>query len=313
MATREDRYYSSTRARTPGAEQGGAFFQTGQGGRTLLPPIDSAFPISHFPVPPQSQYSQQRRYDYNQPYNNQWGNQAAMSSTPQPTFPYYDDGRYSNQQAYSGMYIPRPATTAPHHHDTRKLPPLSTHSSSPPRDERWAPSSYGTTGSHGPPPPYTGHIRSPTASYPASYNPPSYPAASSYPYQVGVTPPSRPTQYLALWSPPPGSSNSATRFTILNETYARTAFPSTEERQRLAKQLDMSPRSVQIWFQNKRQSTRQTNRQSSTPHQSFSMASDEQLLDEMESPTSQLPSSSHRRMRSQEDALDLRPWPSRGY
>ncbi|KAH6914293.1 hypothetical protein BKA70DRAFT_661481 [Coprinopsis sp. MPI-PUGE-AT-0042] len=51
---------------------------------------------------------------------------------------------------------------------------------------------------------------------------------------------------------------------VLNETYARTAFPSTEERHALAKALDMSPRSVQIWFQNKRQSMRQTNRQSST-------------------------------------------------
>jgi homeobox protein YOX1/YHP1 len=34
---------------------------------------------------------------------------------------------------------------------------------------------------------------------------------------------------------------------VLNETYARTAFPSTEERHALAKALDMSPRSVQIW------------------------------------------------------------------
>lgn len=34
---------------------------------------------------------------------------------------------------------------------------------------------------------------------------------------------------------------------VLNEVYARTAFPSTEERNELAKQLDMSARSVQIW------------------------------------------------------------------
>jgi homeobox protein YOX1/YHP1 len=51
---------------------------------------------------------------------------------------------------------------------------------------------------------------------------------------------------------------------VLNETYARTAFPSTEERHALAKALDMSARSVQIWFQNKRQSMRQTNRQANT-------------------------------------------------
>lgn len=34
---------------------------------------------------------------------------------------------------------------------------------------------------------------------------------------------------------------------VLNDVYARTAFPSTEERNELAKQLDMSARSVQIW------------------------------------------------------------------
>lgn len=34
---------------------------------------------------------------------------------------------------------------------------------------------------------------------------------------------------------------------VLNETYNRTAFPSTEERVELAKALDMSARSVQIW------------------------------------------------------------------
>ena len=33
---------------------------------------------------------------------------------------------------------------------------------------------------------------------------------------------------------------------VLNTTYNRTAFPPTEERAALAKQLDMSVRSVQI-------------------------------------------------------------------
>ena len=40
----------------------------------------------------------------------------------------------------------------------------------------------------------------------------------------------------------------AHQLAVLNETYERTAFPSTEERAALAKQLDMSPRSVQIWL-----------------------------------------------------------------
>ena len=39
----------------------------------------------------------------------------------------------------------------------------------------------------------------------------------------------------------------ATQLKVLNDTYSRTAFPSTEERIALAKMLDMSARSVQIW------------------------------------------------------------------
>ncbi|KAH9176776.1 homeobox-domain-containing protein [Lactarius sanguifluus] len=52
----------------------------------------------------------------------------------------------------------------------------------------------------------------------------------------------------------------ARQLEVLNATYNRTAFPSTEERAALAKQLDMSARSVQIWFQNKRQAMRQGGR-----------------------------------------------------
>ncbi|PCH43762.1 homeobox-domain-containing protein [Wolfiporia cocos MD-104 SS10] len=55
----------------------------------------------------------------------------------------------------------------------------------------------------------------------------------------------------------------AEQLKVLNETYARTAFPSTEERAELAKRLNMSARSVQIWFQNKRQAMRQSSRQAS--------------------------------------------------
>ena len=40
----------------------------------------------------------------------------------------------------------------------------------------------------------------------------------------------------------------ARQLEALNRMYARTAFPSTEERQQLAKDLDMSARSVQIWL-----------------------------------------------------------------
>ena len=39
----------------------------------------------------------------------------------------------------------------------------------------------------------------------------------------------------------------AAQLKVLNETYNRTTFPSTEERIALAEMLDMSARSVQIW------------------------------------------------------------------
>ncbi|KAJ2790662.1 hypothetical protein H4R20_006979, partial [Coemansia guatemalensis] len=44
---------------------------------------------------------------------------------------------------------------------------------------------------------------------------------------------------------------------VLNDIYLKTAFPSTETRNRLARELGMTPRTVQIWFQNKRQASRQ--------------------------------------------------------
>lgn len=161
------------------------------------------------------------------------------------------------------------------------------------------------------------------------------------------------------YTPPPASPTSpeeptikkkrkradAAQLKVLNETYNRTAFPSTEERHALAKALDMSARSVQIWFQNKRQSMRQTNRQSSTvssAHQPFTMANHgEPLLDDLSPsgyggtsiPMPETPyltsssqqetitsrshpshsSSSHRRIRAQEEVpTDLRKW-SRGF
>ncbi|TPX66627.1 hypothetical protein SpCBS45565_g04345 [Spizellomyces sp. 'palustris'] len=43
---------------------------------------------------------------------------------------------------------------------------------------------------------------------------------------------------------------------VLNRVFGQTFFPSTELRHRLAEQLGMTPRAVQIWFQNKRQNWR---------------------------------------------------------
>ncbi|KAJ9053799.1 hypothetical protein DSO57_1020640 [Entomophthora muscae] len=43
---------------------------------------------------------------------------------------------------------------------------------------------------------------------------------------------------------------------ILSRVFSVTSFPSTKLREELARQLGMSPRAVQVWFQNKRQSLR---------------------------------------------------------
>ncbi|OAD00564.1 Homeodomain-like DNA binding domain-containing transcription factor, partial [Mucor lusitanicus CBS 277.49] len=49
---------------------------------------------------------------------------------------------------------------------------------------------------------------------------------------------------------------SPNQLVVLNRIFNQTYFPSTEIRIELGKQLGMSPRTVQIWFQNKRQALR---------------------------------------------------------
>ncbi|KAK0455021.1 hypothetical protein EV421DRAFT_1896910 [Armillaria borealis] len=310
---KEDRYYGRSRSPPVGDSQGGGFFQTGQGGRTVLPPLSSAFPTSRFPVPVaySNQYPQQRsspgRYDYTSQYSSsQWQPNSGASS-----FDYYEtqDNRYGAQHTYP-VYSSRTSPMIPDTAvDSRKLPPLNT------SPHAGYPSASSTM--HG-----GSHIRSPTASYPVTYN--GYPsnASSSYAYGMSMadsanvpmsshshshtvmpdmrssSPYGRNLSHVPppSYTPPPVSPTSAddsptikkkrkradaAQLKILNETYARTAFPSTEERLALAKLLDMSARSVQIWFQNKRQSMRQT-RQSSSTHQSFAMASQgDPLVDDM--------------------------------
>ncbi|KAG2229986.1 hypothetical protein BDF21DRAFT_428535 [Thamnidium elegans] len=53
---------------------------------------------------------------------------------------------------------------------------------------------------------------------------------------------------------------SPSQLLVLNRVFQTTFFPSTELRIQLGKQLGMSPRTVQIWFQNKRQSMRSQTR-----------------------------------------------------
>ncbi|KAI9468229.1 MAG: hypothetical protein EXX96DRAFT_109380 [Benjaminiella poitrasii] len=57
---------------------------------------------------------------------------------------------------------------------------------------------------------------------------------------------------------------STSQLNVLNKVFEQTFFPSTELRIELGKQLGMSPRTVQIWFQNKRQSIRTRERVNNT-------------------------------------------------
>ncbi|KAF7728140.1 hypothetical protein EC973_006655 [Apophysomyces ossiformis] len=53
----------------------------------------------------------------------------------------------------------------------------------------------------------------------------------------------------------------AKQLEVLNQVFDRTFFPSTQMRAELGRKLGMSPRTVQIWFQNKRQAMRTRERQ----------------------------------------------------
>ncbi|CAG8464192.1 13601_t:CDS:2 [Acaulospora morrowiae] len=66
---------------------------------------------------------------------------------------------------------------------------------------------------------------------------------------------------------------------VLNEVFQQTFFPSTEQRIQLGKQLGMSPRTVQIWFQNKRQSWRsKTRATSSSPNKDEEDQADSEMV-----------------------------------
>lgn len=61
---------------------------------------------------------------------------------------------------------------------------------------------------------------------------------------------------------------SSKQLDVLNKVFERTFFPSTQLRAELGRQLGMSPRTVQIWFQNRRQAIRTKERTGSVTSQS---------------------------------------------
>ncbi|KAI0780031.1 hypothetical protein C8Q74DRAFT_734973 [Fomes fomentarius] len=268
----------------------GLFHLGGQGGRSVLPPIHFPFRTSRSPAPDPSLSAQFTQQDPTQTdptiaHFSQQGWQAnQVQGHQQAVTPFTSDPRYQSQQAAYGSYPSRssPSMIAPH--DSRILPPLNP-SQMPP---------------HIPMTPAT-QVRSPTGGYTGYnvyQQQQSMPYA--YPPDARTLPPPLPTPFDATslgprrgslversnplrpgvhgGSPYPRVPSAipepplepvkkkrkradAEQLKVLNETYNRTAFPSTEERIELAKKLGMSARSVQIWFQNKRQAMRQSSRQ----------------------------------------------------
>lgn len=358
---RDDRFYGYGKPhRTPpgvDSQSGGLF--TGQGGRPVLPPISSAFPISRSPAP--SRRSSPIRNDVGL-YGHQWPINAP--SQQHPSFSYYD-----NHERYSVMQHPFPRVSPgpPNDmYDRRHPAMLQSH-----REDEWLTSPISDHTSYD-------DIRSPNPYYPHHYASHQIPQQASYSYP-DIPPDNRnipfsapynqqPQMYMGTHSAPervvvPRSKDvhpyahssgvphsmgysaevvtapveepiikkkrrraDAAQLKVLNETYQRTAFPSTEERHALALELDMPPRSVQIWFQNKRQQERQISRQASTAATSSALPDNgpvsiggyaSRSSSRSAANTGQLylprPSRDHtHRARSPEES-DPRKWPSRRY
>ncbi|KAI0949404.1 hypothetical protein AcW1_009031 [Taiwanofungus camphoratus] len=269
-------------------------FHIGQGGRTVLPPLHLPFRTSRSPAPDPSfssnQYLQQEPTQSRSDYNISAYGQSGWPVNPipghhQPTsFP--TDPRFQAAQTSYGTYPSRTSSAMiADTHDSRSMPPLSD-------PMQGFPAAYT---------PYPEHSQQPTASYyppapdPRNLPPPvpstGFESSGMMPRRASMsvdrTVPSR----LSMHGPSPYPRNppmvspsayvpeppvaepaikkkrkraDAEQLKVLNETYNRTAFPSTEERAELAKKLGMSARSVQIWFQNKRQAMRQSTRQASS-------------------------------------------------
>ncbi|CAG8541894.1 14592_t:CDS:2, partial [Acaulospora colombiana] len=93
------------------------------------------------------------------------------------------------------------------------------------------------------------------------------PNASAFPHQPRPYPHfyhGYPSPNSVSHSPAKRKRANPNQLKVLNEVFQQTFFPSTEQRIQLGKQLGMSPRTVQIWFQNKRQSWRSKTRATSS-------------------------------------------------
>jgi len=191
-----------------------------------------------------------------------------------PAYPYDAHERYSSQASYGCSPRSSPPVMSSHS-DSRHLPHLTTWQQSEyarheyPNNIRSPTASYPTT-----------YVTYPSSNQRSFY---SYHLPTNDHHSMGVpddrslfddidfrdlrssSPYSRSSGSsqvsAASYTPPPASPASpeeprvrkkrkradAAQLKVLNETYNRTAFPSTEERHALAKALGMSARRVQIW------------------------------------------------------------------
>ncbi|OBZ68006.1 Homeobox protein HD-10 [Grifola frondosa] len=243
---------------------------------------------------PHTQEPQQGRSDFTVPTYGQsqagWPVNQGQGHQQQ----FSPDPRFGGQQQQSS-FASYPSRASPNMfqdlHDSRTLPPLNmpqtqvhpgTQHLSMAGGHVRSPSNAGYSAAYAPFPPH----QQPSAgySYPAAPDPRNLPPPISpmtYDLPSGVIPGRRTSMSVdrtrAKYDPRIRAGTrcgaydqeerkraDAEQLKVLNETYNRTAFPSTEERVELAKKLGMSARSVQIWFQNKRQAMRQSTRHAAT-------------------------------------------------
>ena len=210
------------------------------------------------------------------------GQQSAFTNDDEPRLQYSYPAPQQPPQPYQSYRDPSPSYS---NHPTT-LPPINV-TANHPRDERWQQNPYGGTSAtsrvpdtvFSPVASYPGQsfsyptqnppqVMLPDPRYSVPINPPpssstaatrrgpvsvERTATRSSAHTASTSPYSRhpPASNISSDHPPPKKKRKradAEQLRVLNEVYARTAFPSTEERQELAARLNMTPRSVQIWY-----------------------------------------------------------------
>lgn len=209
------------------------------------------------------------------------GQHSAFSNDDDPRLQYTYPAPQQVPQPYQSYRDP---STSYSNHPTT-LPPINV-SGNHPRDERWQQNPYGSTSAPTRVPetvfsPVASYPAGTSFQYPSQHTSQGMLSENRFPVPINtstspstgplrrgpvsveraatrssahtISPYSRhpPASDISSDHPPPKKKRKradADQLRVLNEVYARTAFPSTEERQELAIKLNMTPRSVQIWY-----------------------------------------------------------------